>query len=296
MGSTDARLLDLPSAESTFRRVDGVRLHLVTAGDEDNPLVVLLHGFPGFWYGWRRQILALVEAGYRVVVPDQRGYNLSERPDGLDSYRMSRLSADIAALVESEGRDSAHVIGHDWGAAVAWDLALRHPEVVDRLGIVNVPHPAVMERTLKTDPRQLLRSWYMFAFQLPGLPEWALGRNDAAGMVSALEDSAGEGAFSEADLERYREVWRRPDAVRAAVDWYRALVRRRDDPPTETVEAPTLVVWGEEDVALLPKMARESLDYCEDGRLETFPNASHWVHREEPERVNDHLLRHLAEE
>jgi pimeloyl-ACP methyl ester carboxylesterase len=296
MGSTDARLLDLPSAESTFRRVDGVRLHLVTAGDEDDPLVVLLHGFPDFWYGWRRQILALVEAGYRVVVPDQRGYNLSERPDGLDSYRMSRLSADIAAPVESEGRDSAHVIGHDWGAAVAWDLALRHPEVVDRLGIVNVPHPAVMERTLKTDPRQLLRSWYMFAFQLPGLPEWALGRNDAAGMVSVLEDSAGEGAFSEADLERYREVWRRPDAVRAAVDWYRALVRRRDDPPTETVEAPTLVVWGEEDVALLPKMARESLDYCEDGRLETFPNASHWVHREEPERVNDHLLEHLAGE
>jgi len=291
--TTDASILDAP-AESSYREVDGVRLHVVTAGDPDDPLVVLLHGFPDFWYGWRNQIPALVDAGYRVLVPDQRGYNLSDRPEDLDDYRMGRLSGDIAALIESEGRESARVVGHDWGAAVAWDLALRHPERVDRLGIVNVPHPAVMERTLRTNPRQLLRSWYMFAFQLPGLPEWFLGRDDARGMIDVLEESATPGAFTDTDLKHYRAVWRQEGAIGAAVNWYRALVRRRDDPPRERVAAPTLVCWGDEDVALLPEMARESLDYCEDGKLVRFPGASHWVHREAVETVNDHLIDHLS--
>jgi pimeloyl-ACP methyl ester carboxylesterase len=296
--TTDASILDFP-AESSYREVDGVRgddvtLHVVTAGDSDDPLVVLLHGFPDFWYGWRHQIPALVEAGYRVLVPDQRGYNLSDRPDGLDSYRMGRLSADVAALVDSEGRESAHVVGHDWGAGVAWDLALRRPECVDRLGIVNVPHPSVMERTLKTNPRQLLRSWYMFYFQLPGLPEWYLGRNDAENLVRTLEGMAEPGAFTDTDLEHYRAAWRQEGAIGAAVNWYRALLRRRDDPARERVAASTLVCWGEEDVALLPEMARESLDYCDDGTLIRFPHASHWVHLEEVATVNDHLLDHLS--
>jgi pimeloyl-ACP methyl ester carboxylesterase len=294
MSTTDAGLIDVPSAESTYRTVDGVDLHVVTAGDPEGPLVVLLHGFPDFWYGWRHQIPALVEAGFRVLVPDQRGYNLSDKPRALSAYRMGRLSGDIAALVESEGRESAHVVGHDWGAAVAWDLSVRHPDVVDRLGIVNVPHPAVMQRTLKTNPRQLLRSWYMFYFQVPGLPEWFLSRNDAAGVASVLESSSNPGAFTATDLQHYRGAYRRPGATRGPVNWYRALFRRRDDPPRERVTAPTLVVWGDQDDALLPEMADESLEYCDDGRLERFPQASHWVHREEPERVNELLLSHLG--
>jgi len=293
MSTTDAGLIDVPSAESTYRTVDGVDLHVVTAGDPEGPLVVLLHGFPDFWYGWRHQIPALVEGGFRVLVPDQRGYNLSDKPRALSAYRMGRLSGDIAALVESEGRESAHVVGHDWGAAVAWDLSVRHPDVVDRLGTVNVPHPAVMQRTLQTNPRQLLRSWYMFYFQVPGLPEWFLSRNDAAGVASVLESSSNPGAFTATDLQHYRGAYRRPGATRGPVNWYRALFWRRDDPPRERVTAPTLVVWGDQDDALLPEMADESLEYCDDGRLERFPNASHWVHREEPERVNELLLSHF---
>jgi pimeloyl-ACP methyl ester carboxylesterase len=294
MTETDATLLDVPSTESTRVTVEaGVELHVVRAGDPADPLVVLLHGFPDFWYGWRHQIPALVEAGFRVVVPDQRGYNLSDKPRGLDAYRMGRLSADVAALVESEGRESAHVVGHDWGAAVAWDTALRRPDVVDRLGIVNVPHPTVMERTLKTNPRQLLRSWYMFYFQLPRLPEGFLGREGASGVARVLAASSNPGAFTDADLERYRRAFDQRGATRSAVNWYRALLRRPDEPPRERVAAPTLVVWGEADDALVPEMAAESLDYCADGRLERFPAASHWVHMEEPDPVNDLLVEHL---
>jgi pimeloyl-ACP methyl ester carboxylesterase len=294
MTATDASLLDLPSAESTRHTVNGVDLHVVTAGDPSNPMVVLLHGFPDFWYGWRHQVPALVDAGYRVLVPDQRGYNLSDRPEGLDSYRMGRLSADAAALIESEGRDSAHVVGHDWGAAVAWDLALRHPEYVDRLGIVNVPHPVVLRKTLLTNPRQLLRSWYVFAFQLPRLPEWYLGRDGAAGMIRALEMSSRSEAFTRAELDHYRAAWQRAGTVRASIDWYRAVYRRPDMAPRKTVEAPTVVVWGEEDDALVSEMARKSLDYCADGKLVRFPHNSHWVHMERPDTVNEHLLDHLA--
>jgi len=294
MPATDADLVDVQSAESMRRRADDVELHVVAAGDPADPLVVLLHGFPDFWYGWHHQIPALVDAGYRVLVPDQRGYNLSDKPDGLSAYRLGRLSADVAALVETAGRDSAHVVGHDWGALVAWDLALRRPSRVDRLGICNVPHPTVFRRTVRSNPRQLLRSWYVFSFQLPGLPEWYLGRDDAAGVVSALEDTANPDAFTDEELEYYRWAFRRPGAAHAAVDWYRAAARRFDPPPRDRVDAPTLVVWGDEDVALLPEMADESVEYCADGRLERFPGASHWVHRERVEDVNDLLVDHLS--
>jgi len=293
MASTDASLLDLPSAESTRRPVNGVDLHVVTAGDPADELVVLLHGFPDFWYGWRHQISALVDAGYYVVVPDQRGYNLSEKPRGLDAYRIGQLSADVAELIDTEGRDRGHVVGHDWGAAVAWDLALRRPETVERLGIVNVPHPTVMRQTLRSNPRQLLRSWYMFAFQLPFIPELVLGRDDAGGMLDVLTESANPGAFTDEELAHYRDAWQRQGAIRGAVNWYRALFRRSERPPRETVEAPTLVVWGDEDVALVPRMATESVGFCTDGQLERVPWASHWVHDEEPERVNEALVSHL---
>ena len=293
MTATDATLLDLPGVESTYRVTD-VELHVVAAGDPADPLVVLLHGFPDFWYGWRHQIPALAEAGYRVVVPDQRGYNLSEKPDGLDAYRLSTLSGDVAALVAAEGRERAHVVGHDWGAAVAWDLALRHPDRLDRLGIINVPHPTVMRRTLRSNPRQMVRSWYMLLFQLPRLPEWALGRNGATGVADVLEQSSHPDAFTDEDIARYRRAFQHEGAVRGAVNWYRALARRRDDPPRTDVGAPTLVLWGDQDDALLPEMADESLEYCEQGRLERFPAASHWVKDERPAAVTESLVDHLG--
>ena len=290
---TDATLLPDHDLDSAYRTVDGVRFHVVTAGDESAPLVVLLHGFPEFWYGWRHQIEPLVDAGCRVLVPDQRGYNLSAKPDRLREYRVARLARDVVALIHSEGRESAHVVGHDWGAAVAWELALRCPNAVDRLGICNVPHPLVFRRHLRSNPAQLRKSWYVFYFQLPWLPEVGARRNDFEKLVGAL-DRADPDAMTDRDLERYRAAWRVPGALSAMIDWYRAAVRYRETPPRRIVEAPTLIVWGERDFALEPEMAPESLAYCAEGRLERFPDVGHWVLHDRPEAVADLLADHLA--
>jgi pimeloyl-ACP methyl ester carboxylesterase len=288
-----APLPDVPSIERTYREVNGVELHTVSAGDPGDPLVVLLHGFPEFWYEWQEYLDPLVAAGYRVVVPDQRGYNRSEKPDGLDAYSIDTLSADVVELIETAGRESAHVVGHDWGAAVAWDLALRHPGAVNRLGIVNVPHPTVFQRTLTSDLTQLRNSWYMFFFQLPLIPEWTVSRDRFAFLRNAMEGGSRPGTFDERDFERYRGAWSRADAAGSMINWYRALFRRQNEPPREQVDVPTLVVWGENDQALVPRMAEESVQYCSDGRLERFPDATHWVPHEYHDRVAALLVEHL---
>jgi pimeloyl-ACP methyl ester carboxylesterase len=293
--ATGVALPDVPSAESEYREVNGVELHTVVAGEESDPLVVLLHGFPEFWYGWHRQLAPLVDAGYRVLVPDQRGYNGSEKPEGIDAYRVTELVDDVVGLVDTEGRDSAHVVGHDWGAIVAWQLALRRPEVLDRLGIVNVPHPLAFEETLRSNPRQLLKSWYVFYFQLPVLPEWLSARDDFAFWVDALRGGARPDTFSDEDIEHYRAAWSQSGAPTAMINWYRALVRRPQGLPRERVSAPTLVIWGEDDQALEPELAPKSVEYCDDARLEQFSDATHWINHEHPERVSNLLLEHLAE-
>lgn len=290
---TDARLLDHPDAESIHHEVNGVSLHAVAAGSDDDPLVVLLHGFPDFWFGWRGQIDALVAAGHRVLAPDGRGYGLSGKPDGVAAYRVSELTADVAGLIAAEGRERAHVVGHDWGGGVAWDLARRRPGVVTRLGIVNAPHPAAFQAALASNPRQLWRSRYMAFLQLPRLPEWYLGRDGARPLLDALRATSHPGAFDPGELDHYRAAWQTPGAIRAAVNWYRAL-REYEEPARDTIEVPTLLLWGEDDRALVPSLAPESVAYCNDGRLERFPDASHWVHREDVERVNDRLIEHLA--
>ncbi len=284
----------VPSATSTYRRVNGVRLHVVAAGDRHDPLVVLLHGFPDFWYGWRHHVAPLVEAGYRVLVPDQRGYDLSEKPRDVAAYRIEEPSRDVVELVGAAGRDAAHVVGHDWGAAVAWDLALRHPGVVDRLCVLNGPHPTAYRRAVRTSPRQVLRSSYGLFVQVPRLPEWLFGWNDYATAAQWLRRSATPGAFTDADLDRYRAAWDQDGAPTAMLNWYRAAARYGIAPPRERVEAPTLIVWGERDPALLPELAPLSLGYCADGRLEQFPAAGHWVHLDEPEPVAELLVEHLA--
>jgi pimeloyl-ACP methyl ester carboxylesterase len=290
--NTDASLLADHEIESTYRSVNDVELHIVTAGDPDAPLVILLHGHPDFWYGWRDQISPLVEAGFRVVVPDQRGCNLSEAPDGVDAYRLSELSADVCELIHSEGQESAHVIGHDFGGFVAWNVALRQPSIVDRLGIFNVPHPTVYRDTLKSSPQQIARSWYVWFYQVPKLPEWMLRRNGMDNMVASLEVTSNSGTFDEETIERYRAAWRHT-GVHPRINWYRGF-RRSDSPSRNMITQPTLICWGEEDIALLPSMAEKSVNYCENGQLRMFPNASHWVHHER-KKVTGELLRHLSQ-
>ncbi|WP_049890377.1 alpha/beta fold hydrolase [Natronorubrum sulfidifaciens] len=291
---TDAASCSTVDAESTVRHVNGVELHVVEAGDDDGPLVVLLHGFPEYWYGWHRHLEALVDAGYRVLVPDQRGYNRSEKPTGVRAYRIQECSRDIAALISSTGRDQAHVVGHDWGGMVAWDLALREPSVIDRLGIVNAPHPTVFRQHLRSSPEQLRRSWYVFWFQLPWLPERTLRVGDYRLLESALRGTAAPGAFSEQDLEQYRAAWHADGALTGMLNWYRAAARYPPTPPRKRVETPTLLVWGEDDTALTPALAIDSDLRCSTSRLELLPETSHWVQHERPERLSDLLLEWLS--
>ncbi|WP_121742904.1 alpha/beta fold hydrolase [Natronorubrum halophilum] len=287
---TGATLLSSVEAESTVRTVNGVELHVVAAGERSDPLVVLLHGFPEFWYGWRRQIEPLVDAGYRVLVPDQRGYNLSEKPSGVRPYRTSECSQDIVELIASEGRDSARVVGHDWGGAVAWDLALRRPEAVDRLAIVNAPHPVVYRHHLLSNPEQLRRSWYAFCYQLPWLPELACRAGNFALLERALRETAAPGTFTDAAFDRYRRAWRRDGALTAMLNWYRAAGRYPPSLPRERIDAPTLIVWGTDDFALTTELAIDADQYCENSRLELLPETSHWVQHERPERLTELLL------
>jgi epoxide hydrolase 4 len=223
-------------------RTNGVRLHVVQAGRADGPLVILLHGFPEFWYGWRAQIEALTKADFRVWAPDQRGYNLSEKPRPVRAYRLETLAADIAGLMDAAGVERAALVGHDWGGAVAWQVATTFSERVARLAVLNCPHPQVMRHHLLHSPRQLLRSWYILGFQIPWFPEKAARVANWRPLVRAMQRTSRPGTFRGADFEEYRRAWSQPEALRSMLNWYRALVRH---PPhrsaTNRIQVPTLL-------------------------------------------------------
>lgn len=276
--------------EGSYANLGSVRLHYVEAGE--GPLVVLLHGFPQFHHMWRHQIPALVEAGYRVVAPDMRGYNLSEKPDGIEHYRIEELARDVEQLILERGEEKAVVIGHDWGAIVAWFVAMQHPGRVEKLGILNVPHPARFLDGL-TMPGQFLRSFYVFLFQVPRLPEKLLSAGGFAVLRAGFRrDPVRPGAISARDVERYVEALSRPGALAAAINYYRALFRS----PSETrallrkIEAPTLVIWGEKDVFLSRELAEPGPLWVPNLRVERLPDASHWVAEDRPGEVNALLL------
>jgi epoxide hydrolase 4 len=273
----------------SFKNGD-VSLHAVAAGPRDGAVVVLLHGFPEFWYGWRQQIEPLAAAGFRAIVPDQRGYNLSSKPSGVAAYALTELVADVIAIADQLGQDRIFLAGHDWGAAVGWSTALLHPQRIAKLVVLNVPHPSVMRRFLRTRPRQLLRSWYMCFFQLPWLPEAVFSAFDFRIGSRALLRSSRPATFSAEDLARYRTAWSQPGALTGMINWYRALFRTRVTFPDTTLHVPTRILWGERDAFLLAEMARESLAYCTNGELFAFANATHWLQHEEPASVSELLV------
>lgn len=288
--------------EDSFIKLSSLSLHVVQAGPVDGELVVLLHGFPEFWYGWRKQIVPLAEAGFRVVVPDQRGYNLSGKPVGVSAYALPKLVGDVAGLVSSLGREKCRLVGHDWGAAVAWETALAYPNLLERLVILNVPHPDVMVRFLGRRWEQTRKSWYIFAFQLPRLPEWLIRRRDFAALQRALTASADPEIFSAQDLDAYREAWAQPGALTAMLNWYRAAFRaglrqiiKPGGQQLRRVQPPTLMLWGKHDVALSWEMAEPSIKLCEQGELVMFENATHWVQHDEAQAVTQHLLTFLVD-
>lgn len=279
--------------------VNGVRLHWVEMGA--GPLVVLLHGFPEFWWGWHRQIPALAAAGFRVVAPDLRGYNLSEKPEGAASYRVSILVQDVVALIRHLGAERAHLAGHDWGGVIAWRVAMRHAEVVDRLVIANAPHPSIFSREMRR-PRQFLRSWYAMFFQLPLLPEALFRASDYAVLERIFRRSpARPDAFTDDDVRRYKEAASRPGALTAMLNYYRSSARslgRRGEggaAPRRTLDRPTLVIWGERDSALSPHNLDGLERWVPELRIERLPEASHWVLADAPDRVNELMIDFLQE-
>src|SRR5215207_5081050 len=283
--------MDNIKLEETFVQTNGIQLHTVMAGPQSGPPVVLLHGFPENWRCWIRQIPALAAAGCRVIIPDQRGYNLSDKPKGIKAYAVDTLVDDITGLIRALDYEKVNLVGHDWGAAVAWMLAIRHPGMLHRLGILNVPHPAVMKRFLQRDLEQMRRSLYALFFQLPWLPEFTLRIGNWSVAARGMRGSGKPNAFTEGDIEKYKEAWSQPGAMTAMLNWYRAAARYRPEITTDMrVSVRTLILWGVNDVALSRRMARPSLDYCDDGHLIFLPDATHWVQHEEADDVNRHLL------
>ena len=276
--------------------VNGVRLHYVEAGQ--GPLVILLHGFPEFWYSWRRQIPALAAAGYHVIAPDMRGYNLSEKPPRVRDYRIEILASDVVELICHAGASTATVVGHDWGGAIAWFVPMLFPNVVEKLIILNAPHPLAFLREMKT-PAQLLKSSYQFFFQLPTLPEAVIRARDYAMLRSLLRTEPMRcRAFSKADVRRYKEAIAQPGALTAALNYYRAAFRqgpRSMARLSRRIDIPTLLIWGEHDRYLGLNLTRNLEQWVPRLRLERLPDASHWVQNDEPERVSEWMIEFLSE-
>jgi pimeloyl-ACP methyl ester carboxylesterase len=273
---------------------NGQHFHALAAGPADGPLVLLLHGFPETSHGWSKQIRPLAEAGLRVVAPDQRGVGRSSKPPGVAAYRLDILADDVVGLVKALGRERARIVGHDWGGAVTWFLAANRAAVVERCVILDAPHPAVFGTYAMRHPSQLGRSWYMAFFQLPWLPETLLRMRRFEWLAQALTTTSRPGAFSSRDLAAYREAWARPDALTSMLNWYRAMTLRPAAAPIDGIDVPLRLLWGDRDAALEPGLADASIVRCTHGELFHLPEATHWLHHEEPARVNQLLVEFLA--
>jgi pimeloyl-ACP methyl ester carboxylesterase len=274
-----------------YAQVGGVRLHYAERG-EGEQLVILLHGFPEFWYSWRHQLRALGER-FHVVAPDMRGYNLSDKPPRIEDYTIDKLVDDVTGLIRHFGHERAVVVGHDWGAAVAWAVALHHPEYVSKLVAMQVPPAAVWRANMGF--KQALRSWYMLFFQLPLIPEWLMSLNDFALQERIFKKVSRPGVFTETDIALYKKALREPNALTSAINYYRANVfkmfspasKSEDDLTDDRVRVPTLFIYGERDIAVLPETVRGVEDYVDAPYRELrIKTSDHWVQNEAWEEVN----------
>jgi len=286
--------LVVPGIAQTIRheqvRANGLRFHVAACGEGDR-LALCLHGFPENWFSWRFQLPFLARLGYRVWAPDLRGYGGSDRPARVQDYAIERLMDDVAGLVDASRARTTVLLGHDWGAVVAWYFALRAVRPLDGLVILNVPHPACAERELRR-PAQLRRSWYMLFFQIPWLPETLLGLHGASAIGEAFRRSAvDKSRFPDAVVQVFQRAAARPGALAAMLHYYRALLRgggarRQRALGYPVIETRTLMIWGEEDVALTKATTFGTEQYVRDLTLRYLPGVSHWVQQEAPESVN----------
>lgn len=282
-------MLDLATVRFTKRACNGVTLHVAEAGSEDGPPVLLLHGFPEFWFGWRNQIGELAAAGFHVVAPDQRGYDLSDKPAGVASYDLDVLAADVLALAAHYTDQPFRLVGHDWGAVAAWWTVTRHPDAVRTLCVLNCPHPAVWRDAMDNDPVQRRASWYVRVFALPWLPELMMRARGHRALVDAIRSA--KRPVGDDEIARYRTAWRQRGALTAMINWYRAFLKRRFEPiAPASIVTPVHIIWGRQDPYALPALAEASKALCADATLTFLPDATHWVAQDEPEKVNALLL------
>ncbi|AMO71994.1 alpha/beta fold hydrolase [Sphingorhabdus sp. M41] len=274
---------------------NGLNFEVATAG-EGKKLALCLHGFPELNYSWRHQIPLLVELGYKVWAPNLRGYGGSSKPEGVESYRLNRLVEDVAALIDASGADEITLIAHDWGAIIAWHFAILKIRPLTRLVIMNVPHPKCAQREIQ-HWYQLRKSWYIFFFQLPWVPERIFGRNGAEAIKQAFTNMAvDKSRFPESDMQVYADAASRPGALRSMINYYRALLRTRDarEIGDGMVDVPTLMIWGEEDAAIDIRCTDGTEEWVPDLELHRLPGVSHWVQQEAPEEVNSILREWLS--
>jgi pimeloyl-ACP methyl ester carboxylesterase len=283
-----------------YAQIGDVRLHYAECGSSNDCLVILLHGFPEFWYSWRHQLPVLGKR-YHVVAPDMRGYNLSDKPPRIEDYRIEFLVGDVLGLIKHFGKTQAAIVAHDWGAGVAWAAAQRHPEAVWKLAALQVPLPAAWRENISS--RQFLSSWYMFFFQLPRVPEWWASRNDFARVEKMYRETiVRPGAFSEEDIALYKDALRQPGALSSAINYYRAnvfrsLLRGGVETPSEAgrIRVPTLFIYGERDIAVIPSTVRELGRFIDAPYHELrIPDCGHWVQNEAVDEVNNALLEFLG--
>ena len=267
---------------------NGIRLHYVTQGKGE--LMLLLHGFPEFWYSWRYQIPEFA-TDYKVVALDLRGYNDSEKPEGREAYAITELVKDIEGVIKGLGYEQCVLVGHDWGGMLAWNFAYAHSEMVEKLIVMNLPHPAKFVQALRTNPQQMLRSWYILLFQLPLLPEFLLQADDYRMIASIFVETAiDKTAFSPQDLEAYKKAAAKPGALTAMLNYYRHNFLGLFNPTEWTVlQVPTMMIWGENDTALGKELTYDTQEYVKHLQLRYIPNCSHWVQQEQPELVNQYM-------
>jgi len=296
------RAFDQSSIRHDYAQVGELRLHYAECGAQNDRLVILLHGFPEFWYSWRHQ-MPVLGAHHHVVAPDLRGYNLSDKPPHVSDYQIDYLVTDVLGLIRHFGKSQAAIIAHDWGAGVAWALAQKHPEAVERLAALQVPLPAAWRENMTF--AQLRRSWYMFFFQLPRLPEWWASANDFA-RVDAMyrKTSVRPGAFRDEDIKAYKDAMRQPRALTSSLNYYRAnvfrsLFRGGVETPNASdgrIRVPTLFIYGEQDMAVLPSTVKDLGRFIDAPYREVrIPDSGHWVQNEAVTEVNTALLQFLSE-
>jgi pimeloyl-ACP methyl ester carboxylesterase len=282
-------MTDSIAIEHQFVTANGLRFHVAACGQGDR-LALCLHGFPECWYSWRHQMPLLARLGYRVWAPDLRGYGETERPSRVQDYAIERLLDDVAGLIDASGARSTLLVGHDWGGVIAWYFALRRVRPLDRLVLMNLPHPAIMEHAMRTW-RQLRRSWYVFFFQIPRLPEALMRMQHCRAIREAFRGMAvDKSRFPDEVLQVYCDNAARPGALTAMVNYYRAMLRggarRQQRLGYPVIDTPTLLLWGEEDSALGKETTYGTERYVSNLTLRYLPRVSHWVQQEAPETVN----------